>query len=529
MSEITVFGILAPNLSRNPFLPDNMKYPRVRNRPAAAATFLLAPVATFLMGSAVMAGNTWDGGGGNDNWTTNANWNLDTLPTYTNPLTFAGTTRLTPNNNSATASVAGITFSSGAGAFTLGGSSVTLGGNITNGSTNTQTINLPLVLDANRQIQTNSGGIVLGGPISGAFNLIQSGTGGLLTLNSAGSSFSRLQINSGTTRLGVNDALPTGGGVTFSTAAGSGTLDINGKTQTLGAQITIGGTGGAGTVTISDTAGGGVLKLGGNVVQNTGTTNTVAVSAELDLNGATRTFLLNNSSATVTVSSVIVNSTGTAGLAKSGTGTLILSAANTYNGGTVVNAGTLLLNGSTTTGTLSVAASGTLGGIGSVGGAATVNGILSPGQSPGTLTFLNTLGLLGSTIMEIDGTNGAGVAGGHDSVNLTGSGASGVISFGGAMTLDIGVTFGVGSYSWDLFNFASETGTFAGITLSDQYSGALVDPDLDGVWSFTGVNDTWTFTESTGVLGLTVVPEPASVLLGIGGLGVLLVRRRRAN
>lgn len=507
-----------------------MKHRRVRNCLTSVATLLIAPAASFLMDSAAMAGNTWDGGGANDNWSTNANWNLNTAPTYTSALTFAGTTRLTPNNNSATASVAGITFTSGAGAFTLGGSSVTLGGNITNGSTNTQTINLPLVLDGNRQIQTNSGGIVLGGQISGAFNLIQSGTGGVLTLNSAGSSFSRLQINSGTTRLGINDALPTGGGVTFSTAAGSGTLDINGKSQTLGAQITIAGTSGVGTVTISDTAGGGVLKLGGNVVQNIDTTNTVAISADLDLNGATRTFTLNNSSATVTVSSVIVNSTGTAGLTKSGAGTLILSGANTYNGGTVVNAGTLLVNGSTSTnGNVSVAASGTLGGVGMVGGATTVNGKLSPGESPGTLTFLNTLDLLGSTIMEIDGTNGAGVAGGHDSVNLTGTGSSGVIALGGTMTLDIGVTFGVGSYSWDLFNFASETGTFAGIMLSDQYSGTLVDPDLDGVWSFTGVNDSWTFTESTGVLGLTVVPEPTSVLLGIGGLGVLLVRRRRAN
>jgi hypothetical protein len=170
-----------------------------------------------------------------------------------------------------------------------------------------------------------------------------------------------------------------------------------------------------------------------------------------------------------------------------------------------------------------------LGGTGTVG-KAIVNGTLAVGNSPGQMNFTDTLGLNGITVMEIDGTAGAGVAGGHDFANLTGAGAAGVLTYGGAMTLDIGTIFGVGTYSWNLFDMASETGTFnpGGITLADQYSGSLLDGDLNGVWDLTSGSNTWQFTESTGVLGLTVVPEPSVAAL-LGGIGTLmLLRRRRA-
>src|SRR5204863_151174 len=75
---------------------------------------------------------------------------------------------------------------------------------------------------------------------------------------------------------------------------------------------------------------------------------------------------------------------GTGVLNKFGSGTLTLTGANTYSGGTNVNAGTVLANNATgsATGTGAVAVNaGTLGGTGSVGGAVTVNsgGALGPG------------------------------------------------------------------------------------------------------------------------------------------------------
>ena len=144
------------------------------------------------------------------------------------------------------------------------------------------------------------------------------------------------------------------------------------------------------------------------------------------------------------------------------------------------------------------------------------------------MTFINTLGLNGNDVMEIDGISGAGVVGGHDFINLTGIGSAGVLTYGGTMTLDMGVVFAVGSYSWNLFDMASETGTFTTITLTDQYSGNLLDTDLNGTWDLSSGNNTWQFTESSGALSLTVIPEPDVTAL-IGGLGTLLLLRRRRS
>ena len=85
---------------------------------------------------------------------------------------------------------------------------------------------------------------------------------------------------------------------------------------------------------------------------------------------------------------------GTAGsFVKTGAGTLILTANNTYTGDTTVSAGTLLVNGALSTGTAAgtttVAAGATLAGTGTIGSATTIQSgaTLSPGASPGTLTF----------------------------------------------------------------------------------------------------------------------------------------------
>ncbi|HEY2712074.1 MAG TPA: autotransporter-associated beta strand repeat-containing protein [Chthoniobacterales bacterium] len=88
-------------------------------------------------------------------------------------------------------------------------------------------------------------------------------------------------------------------------------------------------------------------------------------------------------------------------LTKEGTGTTILSGANTYSGGTTVDSGTLLVRNTTGsgtgTGTVQVNA-GTLGGTGRISGAVSVGtiddlgAVLSPGLGgPGALTIQGAL------------------------------------------------------------------------------------------------------------------------------------------
>ena len=108
---------------------------------------------------------TWDGGGGDGNWSTAANWNPDTAPTDANPwdtFLFGGTSQLNSNNDMG-GSIGGynvnrIEFLAGAGAFTLtdngdgfdmlgADSAGALDGDarVTNNSTSTQTIDANLL------------------------------------------------------------------------------------------------------------------------------------------------------------------------------------------------------------------------------------------------------------------------------------------------------------------------------------------------------------------------------------------------
>ena len=328
---------------------------------------------------------------------------------------------------------------------------------------------------------------VLAGWNSGTGSLIKTGAG-TMTLSSVNTYTGGTRIDNGT--LSLTHAT--------NTLDNAGAVNVNGGTLALG--------------TNTDTVGAVTLTSGS--ITGTGTGRLTGAGSAFDVRSGTISAKLG----------------GSVGLTKSTAGTVTISSDNSvggYTGATNVTNGKLVINGNISTSSLTtIGAAGTLGGSGTVG-KTIVNGTLAVGNSPGQMNFTDTLGLNGSTVMEIDGTLGAGVTGGHDFVNLTGAGAAGVLTYGGSMTLDMGVIFGVGTYSWNLFDMASETGTFTSISLADQYLGNLLDADLNGVWDLTSGSNTWQFTESTGVLGLNVVPEPSTALLG--GLGVLALLRRRRN
>lgn len=503
---------------------------------------LLAAISLTLTAPSVHAGQTWDGGGVNDNWTSPANWDGNVTASTSSAVNFQGELRTSVNVSLvADTIINGINFTNDGtvgktAAFNLTGNRVVQNSNITttaSSSTITDTIGIDMIFNASRSINTGlNHNLTITGIISQDAtnsNLTKRGAGTLTLSNTTNTFAGQVLSDSGTiqvTKLENNGTASSIGAGIATLRLGfnaNATLEYIGTTDSSTDKVFQVGPNAAtntGSATILNNGSGKLTFTAANFNSTAGGAVTVARALTL---GGTYTGAANE------ITGVIQNHNtaggGTVSLTKEGASTWALSGVNTYTGATNVAGGTLVINGSTSTSIVTVDSGATLGGSGTVEGATTVNGTFAPGQSPGTMTFANTLTLAGSTIMEIDGNSGAGVTGGHDFVNLTGAGVAGTLTYGGTMTLDIGTIFGAGSYSWNLFDFASESGTFTSIALADQYSGSLTDAG-GGNWGLTSGDEIWSFSESTGVLGLTIIPEPHAALLSSLGLLALLRRRR---
>lgn len=169
---------------------------------------------------------------------------------------------------------------------------------------------------------------------------------------------------------------------------------------------------------------------------------------------------------------------GVTGLEKFGNGTLILTATNTYTGGTVVSGGTLLVNGKITDANAVTVAAGTLGGTGMISGPVTVQsgGFISPGSSPGTLTISNSLTLQAGSKAWLD-VNASTLA--HDFVTGISS-----ANYGGTLIVsNLAGTPALGQ-SFPIFSAASPAGNFS--TITPQLTGAV----------------RWRFDPASGVLSV---------------------------
>ena len=120
-----------------------------------------------------------------------------------------------------------------------------------------------------------------------------------------------------------------------------GELDMNGSrsgnSDTIGALVLYGGH--------VETGSGGLLTLTGDVTTYTNTANqTATINGHIDLNGATRTFTVNNGGLT---SDLTVNATINSGsFIKDGTGTMTVTNGNSYTGTTEVKNGILNIQNS---------------------------------------------------------------------------------------------------------------------------------------------------------------------------------------
>ncbi len=212
---------------------------------------------------------------------------------------------------------------------------------------------------------------------------------------------------------------------------------------------------------------------------------------------------------------------GTGGLTKAGAGRLTLSASNAYAGTTTVTAGSLFIDGTQASGAVQVDAGATLGGSGAIGGAVTMFGVLSPGNSPGVLSVAAlVLGGSSTSIFEIDGTTRSTQ---YDGLNITGSSGP---TYGGALSLVFGNGSAFGNNDvFNLFDFTgAAAGDFSSVTSTGFYSGSW--SVSSGEWSLQSGGQTLTFSQSAG--DLVIVPEPTALALtGIGIAAAAWARRWR--
>ena len=197
-------------------------------------------------------------------------------------------------------------------------------------------------------------------------------------------------------------------GLQFSTTGYTltgGTLTMTGDPVGNPAASFVNVDGGVTTTIASTLAGtGGLEKLGAGTLTLTGantyTGGTMIAAGTLQLgNGGTTGSILGdvadngvlafNRTDAVQFAGTI---SGSGAVQQLGTGTLMLSGANTYTGPTTVNAGMLSVNGSIASSSLTtVNPGGTLGGNGTVGDTTIAGGTLAPGNSIGTLTVAGDL------------------------------------------------------------------------------------------------------------------------------------------
>ncbi|HEU6447583.1 MAG TPA: autotransporter-associated beta strand repeat-containing protein [Verrucomicrobiae bacterium] len=333
---------------------------------------------------------TWTGGAGDNNWSSAANWDGTTAPGFGFSLIFAGTSRLAPLMETSY-NIHALTFANNAGAFNISGvgGTLTLSGHITNNSPNTQTLNVPLVLDAPITVKAAGNGMTFGQTIDNGGNMLTlldgghniamngavSGAGGLTKIGSGTNTLSAVNTFTGDLAISNGAVIVTSGGQ-LGGGFYSGSIANNGKfifdssaSQTLAGDIS--GTGalnktGAGQLTLSggNTFSGatllasGTMQLGNALALQNSTVNYNAgnitfngiTAASLGaLTGSQNLSLANNLSGAVALSVGGNNSTttysgnlsGSGSLTKIGTGTLTLTGNSSFSGSMNGNGGTV--------------------------------------------------------------------------------------------------------------------------------------------------------------------------------------------
>ena len=329
---------------------------------------------------------TWNGAGSDNNWATASNWSGGVAPSgnASENIIFAGSTRLTPNNNFTAGTTFGsISFASGAGNYTLSGNALTLTGGSTaisaSNASNTMTINNNITFStaAPTITSTSGGSLTLVGTIANGGLLITVAGTGTTTLSGVISGTGALTINTAIDNVTVASGVNTFSGVVTITIGGLRIKNASGLGSGTKTTVITWGTygqpslrldGSGGNISLPSTLSfltsshdgnyGGIVNEAGN--------NTIAGNFSLTNGGGETRFLVNAGTLTVsgtitpamTGRGVILDGVGNGAisgvfadggyaptLVKQGSGTWTLSNTNTFTGATTITDGTLVLNG----------------------------------------------------------------------------------------------------------------------------------------------------------------------------------------
>lgn len=361
-----------------------------------------------------------------------------------------------------------------------------------------------VVNSANTRIGVQDGGsLTLTGTITGTSPLFRAGNSGSdIVLNGTASWTGTTSLFSagGAIRIDGNNKLSSAASAYFS-SGGSTVFDLNGNNQEFAG-----------------------FSSDGVLANATITNKAAATTSTLTSNTPTETSFAYRGG--------IADGDGIVSLTKTGAGTQILTATNTYTGDTTVSAGILAVNGSLANTSTTVGNTGTLRGSGSIGGSVTVQngGTIAAGNSIESLAT-GTLTLNGGATFAYEIDNDALAAAAGDLTAVTGN-----LNFDLANGTILSLSE-LGTGSWDLgakLTLISYSGAWNG-GLFDYNGGALAD---DSTFSFSGIdwlfnyNDISAGSNYTGDLTgssfvtMTAVPEPAAATLGLLGFVALLRRRR---
>lgn len=332
------------------------------------------------------------------------------------------------------------------------------------------------------------------GTLGGAFGIVKNGAG-LMAATSNSAYTGATTINAGTLSVVT---LANGGTISnlgASTNVASNlllrdgaTLRYTGSGHGTDRLFTVGSNGAGHSATL-DASGTGAVSFTNTGSVAWGTTN------------QTRTLKLGGTgTANNTLSALVAdNGTGAVSLTKQGAGTWVLANANTYTGATAVEGGRLALASGG-----SIASASAL----SIGSAATFD-----------VSAKSAYAL---------GTGGVTIGVGSGSAGLFEAGAA-ALTFGGTLTLDFaGPSF---ASSYNLFDFGSQSGDFTSVVATGGISGTFTSSGAD-TWTGVFGDFTLSFSETTGILSVSAVPEP-STFAAISGVMALAVagwhsRKRRA-